>query len=185
MTYKDAITQEYLKSILDYNSETGIFIWLHRTLDMFEDDKQSSSHRCNRWNAQYAGTVAGCKNNDGYIAIAIKPKNYRAHILAWLYMTGEFPHKDIDHIDNDPCNNKFINLRLANDSQNHANERLSKNNKSGFKGVYYNKQNKKYRAQIMVNYKKKNLGSYETAEEAHKAYQIAAQELFGEFANFG
>ena len=178
------ITQEYLQSILDYYPETGIFIWREKTPDMFEDGEQTRQHRCNRWNAQYAGTAAGSFNSEGYLSIYIKHAMYQGHILAWIYMTGERPVRDLDHIDNNPSNNQFCNLRLATDSQNHANEKLSKSNKVGYKGVYFDAAKGKYRAQIMVNYKKKNLGYYATAEEAHKAYKLAAAERFGEFARF-
>jgi hypothetical protein len=76
----------------------------------------------------------------------------------------------------------FKNLRLATSSQNCANSPKSKNNTSGYKGVTWHKQHKKWYAQISKDRKNYFLGLYFKAEEAALAYNKKALELFGEFA---
>lgn len=105
-----------------------------------------------------------------------------AHQLAWLLSHDEWPPRNIDHIDMDRANNRLSNLRLATPSQNGANRGRQKNNSSGLKGVAWNKGAKRWRAQIKANGKRRHLGYFDTAEEAHAAYQEAAASLFGDFA---
>jgi hypothetical protein len=91
----------------------------------------------------------------------------------------------VDHIDGDTLNNRRSNLRLATHTQNQQNKRRYKNNTSGFKGVYWDKQCLKWKALIAVNGKRKLLGLFNTPELAHSAYCAAANEHFGEFARSG
>ncbi len=90
----------------------------------------------------------------------------------------------VDHRNNDGLDNRRENLRLASNSQNLANRGLNTNNKTGYKGVSWNTLCNKYEAYIRVQGKRKHLGLFDTAEEAHKAYCDAAKEHFGEFARF-
>ena len=184
MTYKTDITQDFLKSILDYNPDTGIFTWKSRLPEMFKNDKHDSLHNCRKWNARYAGINAGSLNDRGYleIGIGISKRRYRAHILAWVYIYGEWPSDGIDHIDGDKTNNSINNLRMANQSQNAANSKTPKTNKSGYKGVYYDAWGDRYRAKIVLKGKRIYLGSFDLPEEAYQAYCRAAQKIFGEFA---
>ncbi len=112
-------------------------------------------------------------------------KMYKAHRLAWFYMTGEWPPDQIDHIDGDRDNNRLVNLRKATNAQNGANARLSKNNSSGFKGVSFDTSVGRWRASIRRNRQLHYLGFFNTPEEAHAAYASAAVQLFGEFARMG
>jgi hypothetical protein len=89
--------------------------------------------------------------------------------------------KLIDHIDRDVSNNRRSNLRVCTNQQNGFNSGLSKNNTSGFKGVFVNKVGKS-RAAIMKNGESVRLGMFETKRQAAKAYDAKAIELFGEFA---
>lgn len=91
-------------------------------------------------------------------------------------------HELVDHKDGNPLNNTRENVRLANSKQNAYNTRRAKDNKSGYKGVHFEKG--KWSARIMVNKKFLRLGRYNTPEEAHEAYKKAAIEHFGEFARF-
>lgn len=91
----------------------------------------------------------------------------------------------VDHIDGDPLNNRRSNLRVCTLAQNSHNAKRRKDNTSGYKGVYFDKSKKKWRAHIKLNNKRKMLGMFKTAEEAYERYCAAAKELFGEFANFG
>lgn len=156
------LTQAELMSILHYNPETGIFT---RLVD--------------RGNRAKAGTIAGCKNKLGYFVIRINDKLYLSHRLAWLYMNGEFPSKEIDHIDNDKSNTTWKNLRIANRSQNGQNIiRPQVNNTTGYLGVSRAERNaKKFKATIMINRTHYQLGTFDTAVEAHEAYKKAKREL--------
>lgn len=89
---------------------------------------------------------------------------------------------NIDHRDGNGLNNQKYNLRICSQSDNAKNQKLSRINSTGFKGVHYFKQYNKFMAQITVNYKKVFLGYYDDKTEAAKAYNIAAIKHHGEFA---
>jgi len=158
------IDHKYLLDILDYEPETGIFRWA----------KPRPKIR--------VGQQAGSRHHKGYIYLEIDGKHCSAHRLAWFYVTGKKPVKQIDHINRDKSDNRFSNLREADHGQNRANSKH--NNKNGFKGVTHHKwlKTKPYQAQITHNKKVIYLGCYATPEEAHNAYKEAAERLHGEFA---
>ncbi len=120
---------------------------------------------------------AGCVKQDGYREINFDRTHYRAHRLVWCYHNGNMPTKDIDHIDGNRLNNNIENLREATHQQNMQNSKIQKNNKSGYKGVHFNKRSKKWRAKIQG----KLIGSFDTPELAYEAYQEKAKIIFGEF----
>ena len=162
------ITQAELKEVLEYNPDTGVFIRV-----------KSNKYFNNRVKV---GDVAGSKNNQRYISIKIKGKTYKAHRLAYLYMTGNFPKNDIDHINHIRDDNRWVNLRDATDLQNGSNRVKHKNNTSGYKGVCWSKLHKKWRARIKYMYKYIHLGLYNTPEEAAEAYKKKSIEIHGEFS---
>ena len=88
-----------------------------------------------------------------------------------------------DHINMDGLDNRRSNLRIATHAQNQRNGRKQANNKSGYKGVSWSNERGKWYAKIKVNGKKKHLGYFDDPEEAGRAYDYAARELHGEFAN--
>jgi len=159
-------TAERVRELLDYNPLTGGFIW-----------KVSPANNTPR------GSIAGA-DCDGYVLIRICGGRYKGHQLAWLLMTGEWPTERIDHRDYDRGNNAWGNLRLATNSQNKANAGKRIDNKSGFKGVSWYRQTKRWVAQIGFQGVHKTIGYFPTPEEAHAAYCEAASRLFGEFARF-
>lgn len=131
-----------------------------------------------------AGFVRSVGNGSSYRYLGFKGKEYLAHRVAWLLMNREWPHDRIDHKDGDGLNNAWSNLRSANGSQNMGNMGLSRHNTTGFKGVSRHKKSGKFTAQISIKDKKRHLGIFPTAEEAHAAYRLAAKEYFGAFARF-
>jgi hypothetical protein len=161
------LTQAYLKSILNYCPETGVFTRLVRTA-----------------NCICVGDIAGSINGEGYLHIMIAGKRYKAHRLAWLYMTGDWPKDQIDHIDGEKANNRFPNLREATHGQNQSNTPVQQNNTSGYKGVSRVKGKRPWMARIMVAGKSIYLGIFETKELAHAAYREAADKHKGEYARY-
>lgn len=167
--FKNDLTQEHVRSILDYNPETGIFIWKWR----------SYLRPC--LNSRYYNTVAGSVGKNGREFISIDNKKYYSHRLAWLYMTGAWPTKEIDHEDLNSLNNKWENLREATSSENAYNRKNQINNTSGHKGISFDKKNNKWRARIYVSKKCIHLGRFISREDAIIAYE-GAMNLHGEFA---
>ena len=160
------LTREYLRSVIDYSPDTGEFRW-------------SSARRGVR-----IGELCGRINNHGYREIGVAGKLHQAHRLAFLYMTGEMPKNVVDHINGDRADNRWINLRPANQSQNMANVGGRSTNTSGAPGVVWDADRQKWRAQLRVNGKKKNLGRFASFEDARNAVNAAARQQWGEFARW-
>ena len=93
----------------------------------------------------------------------------------------------VDHANGEPLDNRRENLRVATQRENSQNSRKRKDNQSGYKGVYWMQERRKYAAQITYNNNQMYLGLFDDPVEAAKAYDTKARELFGEFAltNFG
>jgi hypothetical protein len=129
--------------------------------------------------------LAGFKEVTGYWCIGLKRKQYKAHRLAWLMYYGEWPEKDIDHINCDRSDNRIENLRLGGKDINPRNQKIRSTNTTGFKGVKApSGRSLKYMAKICVNREHIYLGMFTTPEEAHIAYCQAADKYFGEFARY-
>jgi hypothetical protein len=105
----------------------------------------------------------------------------RSHIV-WVLCRGEWPPSDLDHENRESIDDRIENLRPATTSQNAANTARRTNNTSGYKGVFWDKSARRWRAEITVNRKRIHLGYYDSPEEAHAAYCVAAKKFFGEFA---
>jgi hypothetical protein len=151
-----------LRDIVSYDSQTGLLHW-------------KCDHKY--FSAIKAGDVVG-KNSmkHGYRTTAINGKQYYQHRLVWLYIHGEWPKSDIDHVNGDKSDNRIENLRLATKSQNAHNKKKFRNNTSGFVGAYKHWSGRWY-SLIMIEGKSKYLGCFATAEEAGKAYAEAKQKM--------
>lgn len=159
------ITIDELKQTFDYNPETGNLIW-----------KIPGARR------RKVGEIAGCKTNEGRILIGIHRRIYKAHRIIWAIQTGEWPQNHIDHINGNPSDNRWANLREATNSQNMQNVGKIKSNTSGYRGVGWHKKAQKWRAYININQKTHHLGLFNTKEEAKTAYEEARKKFHGEFA---
>jgi hypothetical protein len=169
---RNSLTAEQLRAVIIYDPETGAFMWRHRA-DMPKE-----------WNVRWAGKPAGSRRPGSYTAITVYHINYRAHRLAWLYMTGKWPLSgEVDHEDTDKGNNVWANLRDSTRRQNSSNTRIRSTNTSGFKGV--SRHQNRWVATITANYHQMYLGIFDTKEEAREAYMAAAERLHGEFARIG
>lgn len=110
-----------------------------------------------------------------YRRVAFEGAKYYAHHLIWCMAYGDWPCKDIDHRDGNPQNNRPNNLREAGASNNIANADFGPS-----RGV--EKHGRQYRARIVVNGARHELGSFDIYDDAVSAYKTAAEKFFGEFA---
>lgn len=158
------ITADQLKQLLSYDPATGIFTW-----------------RVRRNQNAIVGSVAGAVNTGGYIQIRVLGRKYAASHLAFLYMTGGWPIDQIDHINREPADNRWANLREASHAENCMNRRTRSDNTSGIKGV---KQTRfgTYEASIGYHGEKIYLGTFPTLVQALSVRRTAERDLHGKFA---
>jgi hypothetical protein len=153
-----------LREIVKYDPETGCFSWLISGKGIRQ------------------GYPCGAITTQGYHRIKIQQREYLAHRLAWFFMTGSWPDGEIDHINMDKADNRWINLRDATTKQNQYNRTAPSNNTSGFKGVTWNKKCKKWQSSIGYEGRYVYLGLFDCPAAAHFAYVIGADKHHGMFA---
>jgi hypothetical protein len=170
---KPRVTVERLRAVLHYDPDTGVFTWLPRPLDEFKNRSQGKV-----WNARFPGTKAGSPCKKGYIGIAIDKTIFKAHRLAFLYMTGEWPRHEVDHINQVKADNRWTNLRDVPHQVNSQNARTARKQRA-LLGAYQEKDTGKHFASIGHNGSAKWLGYHPTAEAAHAAY-VEAKRRFHE-----
>jgi hypothetical protein len=149
------LTAQRLRELLDYNPETGVFT------------RRISIGRGK------AGEVAGGRWF-GYWRVCVDYTTYTAHRLAWLYVTGAWPEHEVDHINGDGRDNRFVNLRDVRRQTNSENRR-SKGAKR--LGAHFVPRVNRWRAMIATSGKRMHLGYFPTEEEAHRAYLAAKRRL--------
>ena len=151
--FDSGLTAERLRELIHYNPETGVFRW-----------KQARQ-------GGRVGANAGGKDSYRHIVITIDGCTYRARRLAWLYVYGEWPAIDVDHVDRDKSNIRISNLRLATPP---PKVQRRSNNRSGVKGVTWSRRVRRWRAEIRVPNKLIFLGYFASVEEAATAFKEAA-----------
>ena len=149
------VTQERLKELLDYDSNTGMF-------------RRKASR-----GGRLKGTIAGTEHGNGYWKIRIDGRTYFAHRLVWLYITGKWPKNQIDHIDHCRYNNRFENLRAVTHQENGKNQKLRTTNTSGAMGVSWDKTRNKWAVAIKIKSKLIHLGRYKTKSKAISIREMA------------
>lgn len=159
------ISQSELKKLLHYNPETGSFMWIVNGL--------------NRRAGREAGNV--CPSH-GYVRIGINRKLYKAHHLAYLYMTGEFV-ESVDHRNGIRHDNRWCNIRKCTIQQNNMNMPIRSDNKSGAPGVNWCEARKKWRVTLRFDGKFKSLGYYSDFEFAAFISEEARDKFFGDFSS--
>jgi len=169
--------KEALDRLVRYMPKTGEFFWRVRPVTMFGVSKisdaakpHSSDHACNQWNSRWAGKPAATLKA-GYWYLTINYQKYLAHRIAWKIMTGADP-VEIDHIDGNPGNNKWANLKDGTRSDNLRNVRLKSTNTSGHHGVWFSTRQQKWIASICI-------GSFDSKDEA-----VAARKKVEVFLGF-
>ena len=153
---KADLTAQRLRELLHYDPETGVFTRIAK-----------ASSNANR---RPLGPVAGNPSSNLYLRVGVDGTRYLYHRLAWLYMTGEWPAADVDHINRDRQDNRWANLRAATRSENMQNLGLDKRSKSGVKGVSWNAHTQKWHARFKADKRMIHLGFFRTIEEAAKVY---------------
>lgn len=152
------ITQNRLRELAYYCQKTGQFTHL-----------QSKGRK-------KAGMPAGSLRRDGYVYAMFDGHRAMAHQFAWLYVTGEWPTQEIDHMDGNKANNAFANLRQVSRRANTENKRTAKRTSTtGLLGVVRHRD--KFVAKIVHAGKRTHLGVFETPEDAHEAYVQAKRRL--------
>jgi hypothetical protein len=151
--------------LLRYDPESGRFFW------------RVSRGPC------AAGEVAGT-DKDGYVQINVLGRLCKAHRLAWLFQTGDWPPKGfvLDHQDRNRANNRWANLRLADVSQNNTNSTIRADNTSGCTGVYRQGNAPGWQARVFKGGRGIHLGYFATKEEAVVARLQAANLIYGAFS---
>lgn len=153
------ITQEELKKYVTYDPETGLF-------------RSTGSKYSNKKEGEIVGSTHKTK---GYVYLTLKGKTYRAQRVVFLYMTGKRPSNQVDHINQNKTDNRWVNLREATPVQNCHNRPLYKTNSSGHTGVVWHKQSHKWMVLCRSSGKQYYGGLFESLEEA----ALKAKEIYG------
>ena len=158
------LTHDLARALLAYDPATGEFRW--------NDGRHNGA----------AGRPAGTIGRSGYRFIAVCGKRFRAHRLAWFWMTGAWPANEIDHINGKPADNAWANLRQATRVENCRNRAKTRRSKTGVCGVYWNASRNCWNAFIGLNGRSCPLGRFDSLEAARAARVTAERQHYGAFA---
>jgi hypothetical protein len=151
-----------LMALFQYDPSSGVILW--------------------RRTRKPAGTRRAGRDGNRYLVIGIRRSYYKAHRIIWKLMTGQEPPEFIDHKDGDNFNNRWRNLRAADNAKNLQNAKLRSDNRSGVKGIHWDAGHKKWRAVISADGQSHRLGRYATVASAAAAINAARRRLHGNFA---
>jgi hypothetical protein len=147
---------QFLSEYLRYEPDTGKVFWIKKPARKIK-----------------VGQEAGSPNTDGYMQVGLMGERHYVHRIAFHLMGEDMPEL-VDHINRDPTDNRWCNLRPSNKSLNGINRGATRNSKSGVKGVYWWDARGKY----MARFRGKTLGYYRTLEEAETVYESHASEWY-------
>lgn len=154
-----------IKECLQYEPETGLLYWKKKP---------------NPKSPIRVGQRAGSKGSKGYRRVFLCDREFQVHQVVWFFETDEWPTL-IDHVNGNRSDNRFGNLRIADDQQNSQNRQPQ--GSSSLKGVYRTiSKRSPFKASIYYGGASHHLGYFATEMEAAKAYDSAAKKHFGEFA---
>ena len=160
MKYRNDLTADRVRELFDYDATNGSLSW----------KKPGRGRRPN--------LIAGNKQKNGYSKTWVDGSYFYNHRIIWLWVTGSWPKQDIDHINCDPSDNRFENLRVVSCSTNHENLRSPcVGNTSGYLGVSWDSYNQIFKAQIKANGKHFHIGCFTDPADAHAAYVSAKRKL--------
>lgn len=154
------LTIEYLHKHLRYDPASGLFIRLVTV---------KGSHG-------QAGRIVGSVTENGYVMVTLALDHYYAHVLAWFYMTGQWPSLEVDHKNRVRTDNRWDNLREVTHNEQMWNRTKSVGKSSRHMGVTLTKSGR-WRAVIRSNGKHIHLGMFATEDEAALAYVTAKADL--------
>lgn len=186
MAITHPIPVDVLRQLVRLDPETGRLYWLPRKAELTPSGTYSAERRCAAWNAKWPGTEAlATPDQHGYRGGRIFNHHYKAHRVVFALIEGRWPTDEIDHINGDPSDNRFANLREASRSDNVCNRRGSLAT-SARKGVYWAKHANMWRVECKTRQSGRlhrvHVGYFKDENEAALAYDKAARELHGEFA---
>lgn len=163
---------QYLAPLVDYNPETGEMFWRVRGGD---------DAAVKMFNTRFAGRQITRKGDSGYYHAGVrfngKDLVVPVHRLAWYIVHGEVPQGQIDHKDRVRTNNRISNLRVVTHAENGRNQRLHSNNTSGYVGVSWDKNGRRWAAYVSHAGKRVGLGRYKDVSAAAEAAAAARQML--------
>ncbi len=180
--HADRLTPEELSRVLICDPDAGKLFWRVRTPDMFNAGRQSAERACKVWNTRYAnGEAFTAFDRLGYRRGAIFYRNFLAHRVIFAMTAGRWPAEFVDHINGNPADNRFANLREATQAQNKANAG-PRGASRPYIGVFRGHHSPRWCASIYCDGRPRHVGTFDTAEEAARARDAASVAAKGEFA---
>lgn len=179
------VTPDQLRDLLDYDPDTGRLTWRDRPIKYFPDGpgRYSAVRNQKVFQSLFAGRPAlTARNPGGYLRGNIFGRSVMAHRAAFCLMTGRWPKSQIDHINGDRADNRWVNLREATNRQNQHNQASAKGSSSRFVGVSQCRESGRWAAYICPDGTKVHLGNFLLEEDAARARDAAAKDMFGAYA---